>query len=118
MATTPPDSPGEHSCDSLRGRLRALNCKVKHEVEGGASVNFTKAQMQVVITKMLNHENSITDNPSTSEIPSRLVHMFWADLDPANWDNVCSSGSENQPGLKAALLHGCEVWLWTYHPGV
>lgn len=106
------------SADTLRGRLRAAGYKVNCAVGGGAVHVLTKAEMQVICDKLSAHSSSIAMHPLTNTIPSRLVHMFWSSRDHTKWNDVFPLGSENQPGLKAALVHGCEVWLWTYHPGV
>ena len=106
------------SADVLRGRLRAAGYKVYHTEAGGAAHVLTKAEMQVIVDKLSAHTRSTANHPLTNTIPSRLVHILWSSNDSTKWNDVFPLGSENQPGVKAALLHGCEVWLWTYLPGV
>ena len=100
--------------DALRGQLRKFGFKVKLKDDGR---DLSKPEMQAIVNHIISHQRSVAEHPLTMQIPSRRVHTFWASADTSLWHDVVGLQSENQPGLKSMLRFGCEVWLWTYHPG-
>lgn len=101
--------------DALRAQLRKFGLKVTVGDEGGRTL--TKPEMEVIAGHAELHRRSLEGHPLTTQIPSRRVHSFWASPDTSKWQDEVRLQAENQPGLKSMLRFGCEVWLWTYHPG-
>ena len=101
--------------DALRGQLRKFGFKVKLKEDDDR--DLTKPEMEAIVNHIISHKRSLAEHPLTMQIPSRRVHLFWASADTSLWHDVVGLQSENQPGLKSMLRFGCEVWLWTYHPG-
>ena len=112
---------GAMSTDDLRRWLSARGVPYRYQDADKTWQCFDREDLVKIkgfVTAREEGEQRHKAAPENRLTPSTKMHTFWSHPDPSKWDNVAVIDGPAQVGLHSMLRLGCDVTLYTYHPGV